>query len=464
MADTIVPTLSGLNFTTKFDLRLGSKVQKYTATAQDDASGVDSIVIWFDRKLTDNIGNFGLVVLSKETSGEIWSASRTISEYNPPGTYTVTRVIVTDKIGNERTYSTSEILGMGYNTSFEFIMDGYVPSESSDELSGSNLNDVLHGYAGSDKMYGLKADDIIYGDAGNDTLDGGSGSDVMHGGDGDDLIYVGDDGMIAADKAYGGNGTDTVMAVTSCVLPEGAGVEFLTALGGGGFGFSMRGDSGATHITGTTAHDTLVGGGGQDTLDGGYGNDIYEISNSDMVIRDVHGIDTVKTTAGFTLTAGLENLLGYFHDSTSLVLKGNASNNKIVGGSGKDKLYGGLGADTLEGGFGKDVFVLDTAITKSKNKNIEKITDFWSGQDAIWLENKVFQKLGKKGSEKKPAKLSDAAFSLGTRASDASDRIILNEKSGKLYYDPDGIGAAKQIQIAFLPKKSYLTHKDFLII
>ena len=46
----------------------------------------------------------------------------------------------------------------------------------------------------------------------------------------------------------------------------------------------------------------------------------------------------------------------------------------------------------LTGGANKDVFVVNTALNASTNRDI--VTDFAHGQDKIWLENAVMTRLG----------------------------------------------------------------------
>ncbi|WP_112663351.1 hypothetical protein [Microvirga flavescens] len=149
---------------------------------------------------------------------------------------------------------------------------------------------------------------------------------------------------------------------------------------------------------------------------------------------------------------------------------GNAFDNKIVGGSGKDTLGGGLGNDTLWGGLGndtlrgdggKDVFVFNT---KPNNRtNLDTIKDFNAKDDSIWLENKVFTKLGAKGSESKPVQINKKFFALET-AKDADDYIIYSKKTGKLYYDADGSGSEAAVEIATFKRNLPLTYKDFFVI
>ncbi|MGO4572982.1 hypothetical protein [Microvirga sp. 2TAF3] len=141
------------------------------------------------------------------------------------------------------------------------------------------------------------------------------------------------------------------------------------------------------------------------------------------------------------------------------VFVGSAKNDTIIGTSGNNVLKGGSGRDTLTGGMGRDTFVFDVKASKT---NLNKVTDFNVKDDTIWLENKYF-KVGK-GTEAKPVKLNGKLFWTGDKAHDKDDRIIFNKKSGVLYYDSDGTGKAKQIEIAILKKGLKMTYHDFFVI
>jgi Ca2+-binding RTX toxin-like protein len=133
----------------------------------------------------------------------------------------------------------------------------------------------------------------------------------------------------------------------------------------------------------------------------------------------------------------------------------------IWGRGGDDVLYGKAGKDMLVGFEGKDTFVFDT---KPKKASMDTISDFSVEQDSIWLDNKVFTKLGKKGSEAAPALLSKSFFTKGSKAKDKNDYIIYDNKKGVLYYDADGSGKGKAVEIATLSKKLAMTYKDFFVI
>lgn len=144
------------------------------------------------------------------------------------------------------------------------------------------------------------------------------------------------------------------------------------------------------------------------------------------------------------------------------ILKGLAGSDDLDGGADNDRLWGGAGNDTLRGDAGKDIFVFDTKANKSTNR--DRITDFKVKDDGFWLDNKVFTKLGKSGSEKKPAQLKKDFFAIGSKARDKDDYLVYDKVKGVLYYDTDGSGAGKAVEVATLSKKLAMTYKGFLVI
>ncbi len=124
-------------------------------------------------------------------------------------------------------------------------------------------------------------------------------------------------------------------------------------------------------------------------------------------------------------------------------------------------LWGGLGNDVLTGGAGRDVFVFDTKPHSSTNR--DKIADFSVRDDGIWLDNAVVTKLGA-GSESRPVQLKSGFFVKGDKAKDANDYVLYDPSKGVLFYDADGSGRGKAVEIATLSKNLSLTYKDFLVI
>lgn len=140
---------------------------------------------------------------------------------------------------------------------------------------------------------------------------------------------------------------------------------------------------------------------------------------------------------------------------------GAGRNDTLKGGTGDDVLRGGLGRDVLVGGAGKDAFVFDTK--PNTKTNLDRIADFNVKDDSIHLDNAVFTKLGK-GTELQPGKLNKSIFTIGDKAKDRNDHLIYDNKKGVLYYDADGSGSGKAVEITTLQKGLKLTSGDFFVI
>ncbi|WP_134498688.1 hypothetical protein [Microvirga pakistanensis] len=152
------------------------------------------------------------------------------------------------------------------------------------------------------------------------------------------------------------------------------------------------------------------------------------------------------------------------------VLRGNAGNDKLYGGAGNDKLYGDAGndtlygssgIDTLYGGSGSDIFVMNTK--PSKTSNLDTVGDFSVRYDSFWFDNAIFKKLGS-GSATSPRRVNKEFFITGTAAKERDDYLIYNKKTGVLYYDADGSGSGRAVEVVKLAKYLGLTYSDFLIV
>jgi Ca2+-binding RTX toxin-like protein len=320
-------------------------------------------------------------------------------------------------------------------------------------LTGNSLNNHLNGNVGNDKLNG---------GAGNDTLVGASGADTMTGGAGNDSYFVADKKDKVIETANGGK-ADLVTTGLSYTLV--AHVENLTGVGWQAI--KLTGNTLNNKITGSEAANIINGGKGVDIMSGGMGNDTYYVDHAkDKVVETAWGgiADSVYTTVTHKLAANVENLTATGSKAVSLTgngldnkISGNSGANKISGGAGNDAINGGTGNDKLTGGAGWDVFVFDTKLDKSKN--LDSITDFKVIEDTIHLENKIFKKLGSSTGT-----LNSAFFTIGSKAKDNDDYIVYDSKKGMLYYDADGSGKGKQIEIAKISKKLALTDADFLVI
>jgi serralysin len=320
---------------------------------------------------------------------------------------------------------------------------------------GEHLEHLTATGAMSVVLTGNALDNVITGNAAANTLDGGAGADHLLGGAGDDT-YIVDEGDRITERA--GEGIDTVLAGSSYTL--GDHLENLTAVGAAAI--SLTGNGLNNTLVGNAAANRFDGGAGSDVLRGGAGNDIYLADGTDAVIEEAGGgTDTVIAGTTFSLRsfAHVENLTAATGRST-IALTGNTHANLITGNAGANRLSGREGNDQLRGGSGKDVFVFDTKL--NKRTNVDKILDFSSASDSIFLENKIFTKLGAGSSKGK--KFTSDMFVTAKRAQDAEDRIVYDRKSGALYYDKDGVGGSAQVKIATLTNKTKLYWHDFYVI
>jgi Ca2+-binding RTX toxin-like protein len=320
---------------------------------------------------------------------------------------------------------------------------------------------------------------------GNDTIDGTAGNDTIDGLGGNDLIR----GHEGADSLSGSEANDTLVAARLNSI-EGFGV------------FEMERDSAV------------------DTLDGGMGDDVYHVDDrdaADVILPDPGGIDQVISWGGsWTLGPGLENLDIEFmfggsgtgndldnrivsgseggtilgmdgNDTLSLedhaedvyFVRGGSGNDLLLGSAvsaGRDELFGDGGNDVLVAGGGvtnmtgggdSDAFYFDTAPDTvdpehTLPEDVERITDFASADDSIWLDANVMPALGASG----PFRATDERYAEnGTgMAEDSSDRVIYNFSTGDLWYDPDGTGASERLYIALLQGAPALGPTDIEVL
>lgn len=324
----------------------------------------------------------------------------------------------------------------------------------------------------ADQLIGSSADEQFMGLGGRDVMNGGGGFDVVrYHRDSNFGGHAGVNVNLATGVAIDGFGRqDTLISM------EGVrGTEQADTLVGSSVANQLRGDGG---------NDYLDGGAGGDTMQGGAGNDIYVVDSTadrvDETIGGNLGIDTIRTALSYSLSSTtqirgtVENLLltgtGAVNGTGNAVnnsltgngaantLSGLAGNDILNGAAGNDFLYGGAGNDTLIGGLGNDNFVFNTYL--SATANVDRITDFSVLYDTIRLENAVFTALTATGT------LAAAAFVKNTTglAMDASDRIIYETDTGKVFYDSNGSAAGGSVLIATLTANLAVTNADFYVI
>ena len=277
-------------------------------------------------------------------------------------------------------------------------------------LIGNSADNVLVGLAGNDMLNGGAGNDALYGGDGNDRLNGGLGDDTMAGGTGDDIYVVDSAGDVVTEAQD--EGLDWVWASVSVTLADN--VERLVLIGSAAI--DGTGNDADNMLIGNSADNVLVGLAGNDMLNGGAGND---------------------------------------------TLYGGDGNDKLYGGLGDDTLYGGLGSNWLTGGAGQDFFVFDS-IPNAQATNT--IVDFNPADgDRIQFSHSMFESFTHAG-----ALLPDEFYAAaGAKEAITSDqRVIYDTTSGKLYYDPDGVGGMHAMEFAVVGTSTHpmLAYSDFEIM
>jgi Ca2+-binding RTX toxin-like protein len=297
----------------------------------------------------------------------------------------------------------------------------------------------------------------------NDTLIGNEAINELRGGGGSDTYVVQNAGDTVIEN--GGQGNDEVRAAVSYTLTAGADVETLrTTDDNGTAAIDLTGNTSGNNLIGNNGDNTLNGGGGADGFVGRGGNDTYIVDSlSDTITENGgQGIDTVRASVSYTLTAGADvELLATNNDAgtVDIFLTGNANGNEVRGNAGNNIINGGDGRDTLTGLGGFDQFAFNTALDAATN--VDEITDFNVGEDSINLDNAVFTGIS---SNVGFGTLRAEQFVTGTAAQDAQDRIIYDSVTGALFFDADGTGAVAAIQFAEVTPGLALTNLDFLVV
>jgi Ca2+-binding RTX toxin-like protein len=243
-------------------------------------------------------------------------------------------------------------------------------------------------------MYGDAGSDMIYGDLGDEFIFGGDGQDSIYGGAGKDSIFGG------TDNIYGGDGINSICG--------DSGMD------------RIYGGNSLDHIYGGTDDDSIYCGNFWDRLYGGSGNDfIYAGEGLDLIFGG----------------SGNDVIYGGIDDVFVPRIPSTESAQYIYGGSGKDTIY----ASEVEDIFNSmpNSNEVDTIFNFSLN-NINN-----GGSDRIYL-NKLyfpFSWADLIGESFGSLEWYVEANSTGS-ATHVNHRIICDSDDGRVYFDPDGTGAA----------------------
>jgi Ca2+-binding RTX toxin-like protein len=334
-----------------------------------------------------------------------------------------------------------------------------ITAEPFAEGEGNGLDNQLRGVGDDIRLYGRAGDDrlqaesrfsILEGNEGSDTLIGARGGfDNMFGGAGNDVLDDRLDDIPAAFSAGGANfdggaGDDTIF---------GGAADDLVQLFGGNYG-----------------RDSIDGGGGRDSVS-------FESAESGVVVNLAAGTagtatvvrvenayggtfdDRITGNSGANVLSGAPFFGSAFAPDGNDTLFGLAGHDTLLGGNGNDWLQGGTWSDTLTGGAGADSFVWAEAGTN----HVDRVTDFTPGFDELLFENATLTALGEEGAWAPGDERFHSAPG-ATSGQEADDRLVYNNSTGSLYYDPDGSGSAAAQIVAVFQGAPAITASDITVI
>jgi Ca2+-binding RTX toxin-like protein len=389
-------------------------------------------------------GNEGVNILDG------WTGADVLSGYGGDDIYFV----------DDRNDSIVESAGGGYDTVFLTSYPGQSPFAGVFPTSytlPANVDRVVGSASYVGNLIGNDLANEIIGNANANTIfggDAGTASDILRGGAGDDqyrLEAVPQPGALDLVVEFENEGYDLVITTYSYTLTDN--VEALMGKG------VLTGNDLNNAITGADAsNDTLDGRAGADTLTGKSGDDVYFVDNvADSVVELAGGgYDSVFATFSYTISSNIERLGAADAAGTDpLNFTGNDGDNEIWGNAGANVIDGKFGPDVLHGFGGADTFAFTSSLFGS---GADQIVDFEPGIDKIGLDDAIFTALA-------PGALPAGAFTTGTTAQDADDRIIHDPTTGWLWYDRDGSDPdGVPIHFATVHEGLTLSATDFIVI
>ena len=416
-ADTTPPDLKNLAFPATVDVSAGPKAALFGVAATDDASGIRSVTITFDKNLvTGGAGPYRVVL---DGTGDSWAdgASRvnlTIPQNTRNGTYLITGFEVTDGAGNRHAYTPAELKALGFGT--DLTITGASSDRTAPELDligfpktvdlSGGAKSVSFLAAASDVGTGIGSVRIRF----DKDLSGGTGTGLIEiTGLGTDSWADGSSRLVQVIPTTARNGTYTVTGVdvidkvgnvrsyttaqltalglatsltvtgapplpsTDTVGPQVGSLDFSGVIdltrGQGGLVLDasasdpsgVRGgvitfDHALQLSTGTTASLSFGANGAFGaTVIAGTGSPIYQIARLDLTDALGH----VRSYTGAQLAAfGLQTsffvLTASFNVSLSAVIGGSLGNDTLIGSAVNNVIYGLSGNDRIVCGGGID--------------------------------------------------------------------------------------------------------------
>lgn len=307
---------------------------------------------------------------------------------------------------------------------------------NSDNLQGTDGNDIMADFEGNDVINGGKGDDLLFSGEGDDALTGAAGTDTLFGGEGGDrFVWNNGDGN---DAIYGGVGHDVseingaIDGDTLTLTQDDQGQAVLDRSNLKPFNVKSDGVEGV-EVNGLVGDDSFT---------------VLDLSNANVSSVRFTGGEGNDALQGIQSTAQLHASGDVGND----ILQGGLVDDTLEGSEGDDILSGFLGNDLLEGGAGLDQFVFGSGASFGQaNPGMDTIKDFNAGEDKIALSKTTFASL-QSGEGEGFSRGSEFAI-VGSEAEVAnSDALIVAVRGStgtSLFYNANGAEAGLGVGAQF---------------
>jgi Ca2+-binding RTX toxin-like protein len=176
----------------------------------------------------------------------------------------------------------------------------------------------------------------------------------------------------------------------------------------------------------------------------------------------VSGVVSLSNTGGDTITnrGTIDGNVQLGNGTNTFNGVGGTVTGTITGGSGADTIHlgndgetvnGGAGHDLIYGGTGADTFAFSSFLAS----DYDRVVGFNVANDTIELAHADFTKLTAGATP---------VFSIGTKATSASDHLFYNSTTGWLSYDPDGTGPQASHGFVNLGAGLHLMASNFTVV
>lgn len=383
------PVLTSLTLPSRVNLTHGSNLAKFGATAYD-TDGIDQIMIYFDRDFNYAHGEYdssfsrysfiGLWGIYDDWSDGIALEDFLIPQTNYSGYVDIEKIVVTDRLGYETTYTTDQLREAGFQTGFEIT--GTQDFEPQVSYVSSSADKVVYVREGTSATIDLSLIGEGYfhydytvtaagGSAGQADLANGSGSHYFASAGSIDVAALRDNRTEESETGY------ITVNLSGATFADGGTQKVIEV--------RIVDDN---MVTGTNAANSLRGTSAADNLQGLGGNDNYFVNAGDRVVELTdQGNDSVNSSISWKLSDNVENLK--LTGTSAVNGTGNGLANTLTGNTADNTLDGLEGADTLVGGRGNDTYIVDAAdtIIESADAGIDKVNANFSISLTANVEN-----------------------------------------------------------------------------